>query len=72
MHCRHADMDSMWTSRSHNLYVIEDCAQAHSRYKGKLVGTIHPGLASRTQDLWRRRRVTITADDEMGKRAALP
>jgi dTDP-4-amino-4,6-dideoxygalactose transaminase len=36
-----ADMDPiMALARKHNLWVIEDCAQAHlARYKGKLVGT---------------------------------
>lgn len=35
------DMDRiMPIARDHNLYVVEDCAQAHTtRYKGKLVGT---------------------------------
>jgi len=37
-----ADMDPiMELARARDLYVIEDCAQAHgARYKGKLVGTI--------------------------------
>lgn len=36
-----ADMDPiMAIAKKHNLWVIEDCAQAHlARYKGKLVGT---------------------------------
>lgn len=36
-----ADMDPiMAIARKHNLWVIEDCAQAHlARYKGKIVGT---------------------------------
>jgi dTDP-4-amino-4,6-dideoxygalactose transaminase len=36
-----ADMDAiMAIARKHNLWVIEDCAQAHlARYKGKFVGT---------------------------------
>lgn len=36
-----ADMDPiMDIARKHNLWVLEDCAQAHlARYKGKLVGT---------------------------------
>jgi len=36
------DMDPiMEIARKHNLYVIEDCAQAHgARYKGRYVGTI--------------------------------
>jgi dTDP-4-amino-4,6-dideoxygalactose transaminase len=37
-----ADMDSIMTiAKKHNLYVIEDCAQAPmAKYKGKYVGTI--------------------------------
>lgn len=36
-----ADMDSiMAIAKNHNLWVLEDCAQAHlARYKGQLVGT---------------------------------
>lgn len=36
-----ADMDAiMAIAKKHNLWVLEDCAQAHlARYKGKLVGT---------------------------------
>lgn len=36
-----ADMDAiMAVARKHNLWVLEDCAQAHlARYKGQLVGT---------------------------------
>lgn len=36
-----ADMDKiMQIAKKHNLWIIEDCAQAHlARYKGKLVGT---------------------------------
>ncbi len=36
-----ADMDAiMAIARKHNLWVIEDCAQAHTaRYKGRMVGT---------------------------------
>lgn len=36
-----ADMDLiMATARKHNLWVIEDCAQAHlARYRGRMVGT---------------------------------
>ncbi|NLX05210.1 MAG: hypothetical protein GXY33_08705, partial [Phycisphaerae bacterium] len=35
------DMDPvMALARKHNLYVVEDCAQAHgARYKGKMLGT---------------------------------
>lgn len=37
-----ADMDPiMELAKKHNLYVVEDCAQAHgAKYKGRLVGTI--------------------------------
>lgn len=37
-----ADMDSIMSfAKKHNLWVIEDCAQAHlAQYKGKTVGTI--------------------------------
>jgi dTDP-4-amino-4,6-dideoxygalactose transaminase len=36
-----ADMDAiMWIARKHNLWVVEDCAQAHlARYKGRQVGS---------------------------------
>jgi dTDP-4-amino-4,6-dideoxygalactose transaminase len=47
------DMDSiMDLARLHNIYVIEDCAQAHgARYKGKSVGSIgHIGAWSFCQD----------------------
>lgn len=47
------DMDSIMTlARKHNLYVIEDCAQAHgARYKGRSVGSIgHIGSWSFCQD----------------------
>lgn len=48
-----ADMDPiMELARKHNLYVIEDCAQAHGAiYKGKSVGSIgHIGAWSFCQD----------------------
>ena len=47
------DMDSiMALAKQHNLYVIEDCAQAHgTRYKGRSVGSIgHVGAWSFCQD----------------------
>ncbi|MGP5435769.1 DegT/DnrJ/EryC1/StrS family aminotransferase [Psychrobacter alimentarius] len=47
------DMDSiMALAEQHNLYVIEDCAQAHgARYKGRSVGSIgHIGAWSFCQD----------------------
>jgi len=48
-----ADMDQiMELANDHNLYVIEDCAQAHgAKYKGKSVGSIgHIGAWSFCQD----------------------
>lgn len=48
-----ADMDSiMELAHKHNLWVIEDCAQAHgAKYKGKSVGSIgHAGAWSFCQD----------------------
>lgn len=48
-----ADMDPiMALAAEHNLYIIEDCAQAHgARYKGKAVGSIgHIGAWSFCQD----------------------
>ncbi|AIU27406.1 aminotransferase [Pandoraea pnomenusa] len=47
------DMDPiMALAKTHNLYVIEDCAQAHgAKYKGRHVGTIgHMGAWSFCQD----------------------
>ncbi|GIW26156.1 DegT/DnrJ/EryC1/StrS aminotransferase family protein [Meiothermus sp.] len=48
-----ADMDSiMALAQKHNLWVIEDCAQAHgAKYKGRSVGSIgHAGAWSFCQD----------------------
>ncbi|WP_318489716.1 DegT/DnrJ/EryC1/StrS family aminotransferase [Photobacterium leiognathi] len=48
-----AEMDDiMALAKEHNLYVIEDCAQAHgAKYKGRSVGTIgHVGAWSFCQD----------------------
>ncbi|PSU92806.1 aminotransferase [Photobacterium kishitanii] len=48
-----AEMDDiMILAKEHNLYVIEDCAQAHgAKYKGRAVGTIgHIGAWSFCQD----------------------
>lgn len=44
--------DIMELARQHNLYVIEDCAQAHgATYKGRMVGSIgHVGAWSFCQD----------------------
>lgn len=50
---RPAEMDAiMALAKKHNLYVIEDCAQAHgARYKGRSVGSIgHVGAWSFCQD----------------------
>ena len=50
---RPADMDSiMELAAKHNLYVIEDCAQAHgAKYKGRSMGSIgHIGAWSFCQD----------------------
>lgn len=47
------DMDALMAlAAQHNLYVIEDCAQAHgARYKGRAVGSIgHAGAWSFCQD----------------------
>ncbi|VVE34947.1 DegT/DnrJ/EryC1/StrS family aminotransferase [Pandoraea cepalis] len=70
------DMDPiMELARERNLYVIEDCAQAHgARYKGRHVGTIgHIGAWSFCQD----KIMTtggeggmVTLDDDMWWRAA--
>lgn len=79
VHCwgQPAEMDQiMDIARRHDLYVIEDCSQAHyTRYKGKLVGTMgHLGAMS-LQDSKHLQcgdgGITITSDDELGKRAAL-
>lgn len=79
VHCwgQPADMDRfMEISKKHNLYIIEDCAQAHlTHYKGKLVGTIGQLGAFSLQESKHLQcgdgGVTITNDDAMGKRAAL-
>jgi len=79
VHCwgQPADMDEiMDIARRHSLWVIEDCSQAHlTRYKGKLVGTIgHLGAFS-LQDSKHLQcgdgGVTITNDEQFGKRASL-
>ena len=79
VHCwgQPANMDAiMALAERHDLYVIEDCAQAHlTRYNGKLCGTIgHLGAMS-LQDSKHLNcgdgGVTMTNDDELGKRAAL-
>lgn len=79
VHCwgQPANMDRiMEIAARHNLFVIEDCAQAHlTRYKGKLAGTIgHLGAMS-LQDSKHLQcgdgGVTITRDEDFAKRAAL-
>lgn len=79
VHCwgQPAEMDRFVDiAKRHNLYLIEDCAQAHlTHYKGKLAGTIgHLGTFSLQSSKHLQcgdGGVTITSDDELGKRAAL-
>jgi dTDP-4-amino-4,6-dideoxygalactose transaminase len=79
VHCwgQPADMDRFLDiARRHDLYLIEDCAQAHlTRYKGKLVGTIGDLGAFSLQSSKHLQcgdgGITITNDDDFGKRAAL-
>jgi len=79
VHCwgQPADMDEiMDIAQRHGLYVIEDCSQAHlTRYKGRLVGTIgHLGAFSLQASKHLQcgdGGVTITDDEELGKRASL-
>jgi len=72
-----AEMDIiMEIAEKHNLYVIEDCAQAYlAEYKGRLVGTIgHMGAFSLQQSKHITSGdggVTITNDDELAYRARL-
>ncbi len=72
-----ADMDPiMEIAEQHDLYVIEDCAQAYlAEYKGKLVGTIgHLGAFSLQQSkhiTCGDGGVTITNDEELAQRARL-
>ncbi len=70
------DMDSiMELAREYNLYVIEDCAQAHgAKYKGKLVGSIgHAAAYSFCQDkimtTGGEGGMFLTNDEEVWKRA---
>lgn len=71
------DMDPiMAIAERHNLYVIEDCAQAHNAtYKGRKVGTIgHFGAFSLQQSKHMTTGdggLVITNDDLLGERAAL-
>ncbi len=72
-----APMDEiMDIAERHNLYVIEDCAQAHgAKFDGQLVGTIgHLGAFSMQQS----KQITtgdggvvITNDDELGAKARM-
>lgn len=53
LHCGVAEMDKiMAIAEKHNLYVLEDCAQAHgAKYNNKRVGTIgHIGVFSMNQE----------------------
>jgi len=79
VHCwgQPADMDRFTSiAKKHNLYLIEDCAQAHlTHYKGKLVGTIGTLGAFSLQQSKHMTcgdgGVTITNDDDLAKRASL-
>jgi dTDP-4-amino-4,6-dideoxygalactose transaminase len=79
VHCwgQPAEMDRfVEIARKHDLFLIEDCAQAHlTHYKGKLVGTIGQlgtfSLQSSKHLQCGDGGVTITDDGELGKRAAL-
>jgi perosamine synthetase len=79
VHCwgQPAEMDRFVDiARRHDLWLIEDCAQAHlTRYKGRLVGTIgHLGTFSLQSSKHLQcgdGGVTITSDEDLGKRAAL-
>ena len=79
VHCwgQPADMDRfMSIAKKNDLYLIEDCAQAHLiRYKGKLVGTIGDLGAFSFQQSKHMTcgdgGLTITNDDDLAKRAAL-
>jgi dTDP-4-amino-4,6-dideoxygalactose transaminase len=79
VHCwgQPADMDRfVEIADRHDLYLIEDCSQAHlTHYKGKLVGTIGDLGAFSLQSSKHLQcgdgGVTITDDDAFGKRAVL-
>jgi dTDP-4-amino-4,6-dideoxygalactose transaminase len=79
VHCwgQPAEMDRFLAlAKRHNLFLIEDCAQAHlTRYKGKLAGTMGDSGAFSLQDSKHLQcgdgGVTIMQDDALGKRAAL-
>jgi perosamine synthetase len=77
VHCwgQPANMDRLMAiAAKHNLYVIEDCSQAHlTHYKGRLAGTIgHLGTFSLQASKHLQcgdGGVTITNDDALGNRA---
>lgn len=79
VHCwgQSADMDRFLAiARRHNLKLIEDCAQAHlAHYKGRLAGTIGDLGAFSLQQSKHMTcgdgGITITNDDELGRRADL-
>ena len=79
VHCwgQPAEMDRFLDiAQRHDLFLIEDCAQAHlTHYKGKLVGTIgHLGTFSLQSSKHLQcgdGGITITNDEDLGKRAAL-
>ena len=72
-----ANMDRiMEIARAHDLYVIEDCSQAHlTHYHGRLVGTIGDLGAFSLQDSKHLQcgdgGVTITNDEDLGARATV-
>jgi dTDP-4-amino-4,6-dideoxygalactose transaminase len=72
-----ADMDPILKiAREHNLYVIEDCCQAHlAEYKGKLVGTLGDlgcfSFQQSKQITTGDGGMTITNNEELAKRAKL-
>ncbi len=79
VHCwgQPANMDRiMEIARAHDLYVIEDCSQAHlTHYHGRLVGTIGDIAAFSLQDSKQLQcgdgGVTITDDEDLGARATV-
>ena len=79
VHCwgQPAEMDRfIEIAKKHDLFLIEDCAQAHlTRYKGKLAGTMGDlgtfSLQSSKHLQCGDGGIRITNDDELGKRATL-
>ena len=64
----------MEIAEKHNLYVVEDCAQAHgATYKGKKIGSFgnaagfsfYPG---KILEHWVMTGATVTDDDELAKK----